>query len=737
MHSDDITPKKTKSAYFNRELSWLAFNRRVLEQAYDDRFPILDRMRFLSFVASNLDEFFEIRVAGLMQQTEGNVSEAGPDGLGPKELLRRIHSISASLVNDQYECWHEQIVPALTKAGVLFKSRDKFTRREIAWMEKYFEDEVFPVLTPLAIDPAHPFPSFGNKSLNLLLSLDDPDTPEVESILAFIPVPRILPRVVFIPGANRARPCYVFLSDLIKLFADRLFIGYKVSSIHAFRITRNSDLYIDEEEVENLLKTIEEELYKRRKGSPVRLEIEEGVNDKLLDRLLSGIGLSRQHVFLINGPINLMRLQSVYDLIDRPDLKCRPFNPYVPPSFSGSYNIYDVIREHDRILHHPYDSFQPVVDFVAQAALDPKVLAIKMTLYRTSSDSPIVKALIAAAHNGKQVTALIELKARFDEENNINWARQLEDAGVHVVYGFVKLKTHCKLCLVVRKEKDGIRRYSHLGTGNYHSKTARLYTDLSFFTCRKDITNEVAEVFNTLTGFAKNPHFNRLLVAPFNLHNRIVELILREAENARAGKPARIIVKCNSLIDKEAIDALYEASRAGVQIDLVIRGICGLVPGILNMSDTIRVRSILGRYLEHSRIFYFENAGKPELYLGSADLMPRNFYRRVEVVFPIEDEAVRTRIVNEVLKYTLADTTAKELHPNGSYGPSRKEGEKLFASQDYFMKLSDKRAKADAKADKESAKNIDLSSQTPSLELVHDPKKNLVKEENLDDAGLS
>jgi polyphosphate kinase len=395
-----------------------------------------------------------------------------------------------------------------------------------------------------------------------------------------------------------------------------------------------------------------------------------------------------------------MRLQSVYDLIERPDLKCPSFTPYVPPCFSGDYNIYEVIKVQDRMLHHPYDSFQPVVDFVAHAAHDPKVLAIKMTLYRTSTDSPIVKALIAAARNGKQVTALIELKARFDEANNINWARLLEEAGVHVVYGFVKLKTHCKCCLVVRREDSGIRRYAHLGTGNYHSKTARLYSDVSFFTCREDITSEVAAVFNTLTGFAKSPKFEKLLVAPFNLHTKMQEMIKREADNARAGLPARIIAKCNSLIDKETIDALYEASRAGVKIDLVIRGICGLVPGIPGMSATISVRSILGRFLEHSRIFYFENAGEPKMYLGSADWMPRNFFRRVEVMFPVEQEDLRKRIVEEVLIHTLEDTTAKILKPNGAYGAAPAASADVFSEQNYFMGLSDKRAKQDSDAAK-------------------------------------
>ncbi len=689
------TPRARKAAYFNRELSWLAFNRRVLEQAYDERFPILDRMRFLSFVASNLDEFYEIRAAGLMQQVESRVQDSGPDGLGPKEQLRRIHSISQSLVSDQYACWHEQIVPELARNGIYFKTKEQLSKRELSWLQCYFEEEVYPVLTPLAIDPAHPFPQFGNKTLNLLLWLDDPQTPATDTMLAFIPVPRILPRVVEIPPTERAAAAYVFLSDILKIFAHRLFPGYKIRAIHAFRTTRNSDLYFDEEEVENLLQTIEEELYKRRKGNPVRLEIEAGVPDELLDRLLENIGLGRQHVFQINGPINLMRLNSVYDLIDRPDLKCKSFVPYVPPVFREGTSIYNVIREQDYMLHHPYESFMPVVDFVAEAARDPRVLAIKMTLYRTSSDSPIVKALVDAARNNKQVTALIELKARFDEANNINWARQLEEAGVHVVYGFVGLKTHCKCALVVRRDDDGLRRYAHLGTGNYHSKTARSYTDLSYFTAREEITEEVAEVFNTLTGFAKNPQFKNLLVAPYNLHDVMEANVRREARNARLGRPSRIIVKCNALIDKEMIDALYDASRAGTKIDLIVRGICGIVPGVPGMSENIRVISILGRFLEHSRIYYFENGGKPLIYLGSADWMPRNFYRRIEIIFPVWDEQLRKRVVEEILENTLNDTTAKELKPSGAYEPVKLASDSEFSSQDYFLSLAEKRMKSE------------------------------------------
>ncbi len=682
-----------KVPYFNRELSWLAFNRRVLEQALDSRYPLLERMRFLAFVSSNLDEFFEIRVAGLMQQLDSNVAEVGLDGLGPKEQLRRIHSIAGALVKDQYACWQDVLVPEMKERGIIFKTRAELNRRELKWLKSYFEEQVFPVLTPLANDPTHPFPQFGNKTLNLLLSVDDPRTDHHDNMLAFIPVPRILPRVIKIPGSGKAKTSYIFLSEAIKIFAQRLFPGYKIRSIHAFRITRNSDLYIDEEEVDNLLKTIEESLHKMRRGAAVRLEIEDGVDDALLDKLLANIKLGREYVFPIHGPINLMRLLFVYDAIDRPDLKFRPFTPYTPPALSEPSRFFDNIKRDDQLLHHPYESFNPVVELVKLASADPQVLAIKITLYRTSSDSPIVKALCDAARLNKQVTALIEIKARFDEAQNIQWARQLEEAGVHVVYGFVGLKTHCKCTLVVRNENGELRRYAHIGTGNYHPKTARLYTDLSLLTARTDITEEVGKVFNTLTGFSLQPSFKKLLVAPFTLHSGMMKLIERETKNAREGLPARIIVKCNSLIDKEIIDALYEASQAGVKIDLIVRGICGLVPGVKGLSENIRVRSILGRYLEHSRIYYFENHGEQAaIYIGSSDWMPRNFYRRVEVVTPIESEPLRKRIIDEILGGILKDNLSSTLlRPNGSYlRPPRQKGDPDFSSQDHFMDEADK-----------------------------------------------
>lgn len=679
---------KGKVAYFNRELSWLAFNRRVLEQAQNERFPLMERVRFLSFVCSNLDEFFEVRVAGLVQQVDSGFIEVGFDGLGPKEQLRRILSISHTLVADKYRCWNTQIMPQLQKEGIVFKSKDQLTRNELSWVKDYFDEQVFPVLTPMGIDPAHPFPQLTNKSLNVLVWLKDPTYPKKKLMMAVIPVPRILPRILQIESNSRKGHSYIFLSDIIKTHAAKLFSGYTVKGAWAFRITRNNDLYIDEEEAENLLSTIEEELHKMRKGAAVRLEIEKDVNPEILDELLEAIHLPKEYVFRIGGPINLVRLFGLYDMVDRPDLKFPAFYPYQLPAFSSKDKIYSKLRNDDYMLHHPFDSYTPVVDFIEHAAEDPKVFAIKQTLYRTSGDSPIIRSLQKASENGKQVTALVELKARFDEANNIQWARELEQSGVHVVYGLVGLKTHCKCCLVVRREDGALRRYAHLGTGNYNPKTAKSYTDLSFFTSREEITREVADLFNTLTGFQRSPKFEHLLVAPFNLHERMQKMIHTEARNAKAGKPARIIVKVNSLIDRETIDNLYVASQAGVKIDLIVRGICGLVPGVRGLSDNIRVVSILGRYLEHSRIFYFENGdNEPHIYCGSADWMPRNFYRRIEAVFPVQNPKLRSFITDVFFPTYFRDNQlGKYLRPNGSYAPvTPAKGAEQFASQDEFI----------------------------------------------------
>lgn len=673
---------------FNRETSWIAFNRRVLEQARNPNYPLLERVRFLAFVSSNLDEFFEIRVSGLMQQVETGLQDGLDTEWTPSSQLQAVLMLCQQLVSDQYACWNEELKPALQAEGLVFKNMKQLTRAEMAWVENYFQTNVYPVLTPLGIDPAHPFPQMTNKALNVLVCLKP--HPGEEDKLAIIPVPRILPRVLEVNVKRTRYRSYLFLSDIIRHFAERLFPGYEIRSTHGFRVTRNSDLYIDEEEVQNLLLTIEEELHKLRKGAAVRLEIASTAPDYAVDTLLDTVHMGRENVFRLPGPINLMRLMSVYDLIDRPDLKFPPFIPHVPPELAEPAKIFEAIGRKDFLLHHPFDSFSPVVDFISQAARDPDVFAIKQTLYRTSGDSPIVQALIEASQNGKQVTALIELKARFDEANNILWARRMEEAGVHVVYGLVGLKTHCKCCLVVRRESGGLRRYAHLGSGNYNPKTARLYTDFSFFTANPAITTETADLFNTLTGFASTPRFRSLLVAPFNLHESLQKFIRQETLNAKAGKHARIIIKVNSLIDREIILSLYEAARAGVKIDLIVRGICGLVPGIKGLSDNIRVRSILGRYLEHSRVFYFQNFGrKPRLFLGSADWMPRNFYRRIEAVFPVQDTDLRRRILDVLKVYLKDNVQAKQLRANGSYAKLPGETKALrrpVVAQDVFAR---------------------------------------------------
>jgi polyphosphate kinase len=696
-----VTPsgKPVKAAYFNRELSWLAFNRRVLEQAQNDKHPLLERVKFLAIVSSNLDEFFEIRVSGIIQQVESGVTEPSVDGLGPKESLRRIHSVVASLVEDQYDCWQNHLMPALAAEGIVFKTAAELTPFELAWVTAYFNEQVHPVLTPLAIDQSHPFPQLGNKTLNVIVSLDNPTTPEIERLVAILPVPRILPRLVPIDAPGTRPQRFLFLSEIIKLCAGEFFPGYQVNGAHAFRVTRNSDLYIDEEEAENLLKKIEEELRNLRRGAAVRLEIEEGVNDGIFSTLLDHLDLSHEYVFRLNGPLNLLRLMSLAE-IDRPDLKYPTFNPVNVSPLQEPAHIFATLRAQDVLLHHPYDSFQPVVDFVEEAARDPQVFAIKQTLYRTSGDSPIVRALIEASKNGKQVTALVELRARFDEANNIQWAKQLEEAGVHVVYGLLGHKTHCKCSLVVRREDKLLRRYVHLGTGNYNPKTARFYTDLSYFTAREELTSDAANLFNTLTGFSREPVFEHLLVAPYNLHRRIQELIQREADNAMAGRPARIIAKMNSLVDKATIDLLYAASRAGVKVDIIVRGVCCLVPGVKGLSENIRVRSIVGRFLEHARAFYFENSGEnePLVLAGSADWMPRNFFRRVEVVYPVRDPALRRWVVDELLAMDLQDNeNARELRPNGGYLPvPRTHRAPAFSAQSYHMAAAAERARMSA-----------------------------------------
>lgn len=681
----------SKKCFFNRELSFLAFVERVLNQSNNINFPILERVRYLSFVSIHLDEFFEIRVAGLIQQVDSNVIVKSIDGLTPKEQLKKIVTKAKKIVDDQYQCFQKTLIPELRSSGVIFKKEKTLTKEEKIWLSDYFEEQIFPILTPLAIDPAHPFPQLTNKSLYTMVGLKDPENMENKIMMAVVPVPRILARVI--PIEVGPFNSYIFLSEVIRIFAKRLFPGYEIRGTWDFRITRNSDLYFDEEEAENLLRKIEEELRKIRRGTAVRLEIRSDVPDDLLNELVRATHLHHNYVFKVEGPVNLKRLLGLYDTLKRPDLKFPPFQPHVPANLLNKEAIFDSIAREDILLHHPYDSFTPVVDFIETAAKDPTVFAIKQTLYRTSGDSPVVEALKVASQYGKQVTALIELKARFEEAINIEWAKQLEEAGVHVVYGLVGLKTHCKCCLIVRKEPNGLKRYVHLGTGNYNPGTAKSYTDLSLLTADPDITEEVANLFNALTGLAKPPQFNKLLVSPFNLHAQIQAFIKEEIKNAKAGKPARIIAKVNSIADKETIENLYLASQAGVDIHLIVRSISCLCPKIKGLSDNIQVSSLLGHYLEHSRIYYFENATQshPRIYLSSADWMPRNFYRRIEVAFPIENASLRKRLTEEILPAYLKDNVDAEiLATDGTYHPQKTKSKTHFCAQEYFIECANK-----------------------------------------------
>lgn len=673
--------------YFNRELSWLAFNRRVLNLCVNDDFPLLEKLRFLAIASNNLDEFFEIRVAGLEQKVESGVTEAGFDGMGPKEQLSKIACITSAFMADEYDCWKNKLIPALAKENIFFKKPEECTEEEKKTLKKHFEERIFPALTPMLIDPAHPFPRLRNKGLYVLVSIADSSLRRAKSEMAIIAVPPILKRLIKFDSPDGKKTTFIYLSDTIKYFSQTLFSGYKVRNAAVFRITRNSDLYFDEEETENLLKTIEKELLNRRKGAAVRLEIESCVAEPELRKLVAALDLDENFVFKISGsPLNLARLSYAYDVLDRPDLKFKPFKPHVPKLFEKAESYFELLKSRDMLLHHPYDSFLPVEEFISRAARDPNVLAIKLTLYRTNKGSPIINALKEAAENGKQVTALIELKARFDEENNIQWARALEEAGAHVVYGIVGLKTHCKVCMIVRAEPDGsLRRYVHLGTGNYNSITAKIYTDLSFFTTDEHICAEVANLFNTLTGKIRDPKFDELIVAPFNFHDRFIELVEHEIENAKNGKKAHIKIKVNSIVEKDSIDALYRASQAGVKIEIIARGICALVPDIKGLSDNISVRSIVGVYLEHSRIYYFENGGNPLIFVGSGDLMTRNMYRRVECIFPIKDEELKKRVC-EILDVMLSDNKfANVLHSNGAYYPTPEmKKATLLSAQKYF-----------------------------------------------------
>lgn len=654
--------------FLNRELSLLEFNRRVLEQAKDESIPLLERLKFLCIASSNLDEFFEIRVAGLMQMAELNPNQRLPDGIIPQEMLGAISTRTHALVDEQYRVFNDVIVPALEKERVRFLRRSEWTQEQDTWLRKYFGDELLPVLSPMGLDPAHPFPRILNKSLNFIVSLSGKDAFGRNTAFAVVQAPRALPRLIQIPKevSGTGPHDFVFLSSVIHAYVDDLFPGMEASGCYQFRVTRNSDLLVDEEEAEDLIAALEGELSQRQWGDTVRLEVAHNCPEQMSQYLMDVLQLTPADVYSVNGPVNLMRLMAIPDMVDRPDLKYPAFTPRMPKVFSGG-DIFSAVRDRDVLLQHPYDSFMPVVEFLRQAAKDPKVLAIKQTLYRTGAKSLVVDALIEAARAGKEVTVVVELRARFDEADNIDLAEKLQDVGAHVVYGVVGYKTHAKMCLVVRREETGLRHYAHLGTGNYHPRTARQYTDYGLFTADAAICKDVHAVFLQLTSLGKVSKLKHLLQSPFTLSKGMHAKIEREAEAARKGKPARIIAKMNGLVEPEIIQALYKASQAGVEIDLIVRGMCALRPGVKGLSENIRVRSIVGRFLEHHRVFYFHNGDEPEVFLSSADWMERNLFRRVEIAFPVLDKKIRERIIDQLHAY-LADTAQSWfLHADGVY----------------------------------------------------------------------
>jgi polyphosphate kinase len=682
------TDLQTPQLYINRELSFLEFNQRVLEQAKDARIPLLERVRFLCISCANLDEFFEIRVAGLRELLEAGAVQTSADGLSAQDQLRSIRTRAVRLVDEQYQVLNDVLMPELARHGVVFVEPETWTEAQARWLADYFAREVEPVLSPLALDPARPFPKILNKSLNFAIVVEGEDGFGRNSGLAVVQAPRSLPRLVKLPDELGSRN-FVFLGTIVEAFVSKLFAGMRMRGCYQFRVTRNSDLFVEQEEVDDLLRAVEGELASRRYGDAVRLETAHDCPQEILSYLLDQFALTPDDLYKVPGPVNLNRLMAVYDLIDRPELKYPPFAPSIIERLKVGNDIFSTLRNGDVLLYHPFQSFAPVVDFIKQAASDPQVLAIKQTLYRTGSDSSIVSALTEAAAAGKDVTVIIELRARFDEEANIELANQLQEAGAHVMYGVFGFKTHAKLVMVVRREEKGLRRYCHLGTGNYHPKTARLYTDYGLLTTDEAIGEDVHEIFLQLTGLTRVPRLRKLLHAPFSLHQALLDKIAREAEHARAGKPARVIAKLNALTEPAVIQALYKASRAGVDVDLIVRGVCCLRPGVPGISERIKVRSIIGRFLEHSRVYYFENAGAREVYCGSADWMDRNLHRRIEVAFPVEDPDLQRRVIDDLHFYIDDDEQAWTLHSDGLY--SRAAGSEHRSAQRQLLSLYDER----------------------------------------------
>ena len=701
---------KSPQYYFSRELSWLEFNARVLQEAIDSRTPLLERLKFVGIFSANLDEFFMVRLAGLKKQLEAGVSTLTPDGRTPAQQLTAVSNSLHELVKKQESIFENTLKHELVKEGIHILNYLELNQEQRVYLQEYFEKHIFPALTPLAVDPSHPFPYISNLSLNLAVVVKEPDTGKEH--FARLKVPAVYPRFFPLPKtlhqANTEQPIFwlgVPLEQIIAHNLESLFPGMLIQDFHAFRVTRNADIAVAEDEADDLLLAVEQELRKRHIGkSAVRLEIHASTPDILKQTLREELELEEEDVYTIDGLLGLSDLMSFLAL-PLPNLKDKPWTPVIPKAFAGlkvwenesddneKKDIFTLLREQDLLVHHPYQSFTATVEqFITQSAHDPCVVAIKMTLYRTSGDSPIVKGLIAAAENGKQVVALVELKARFDEENNINWARQLEQAGVHVVYGLVGLKTHSKVVLVVRQEGTVINRYVHIGTGNYNPKTAKLYTDLGIFSCREDLGADLTDLFNFLTGYSRQKSYRKILVAPMSLRDKMVEMINREADNCRSGGSGRIVAKMNALVDPEMIVALYEAALAGVKIDLIVRGVCCLRPGLSGLSENIQVISIVGRFLEHSRIFYFHNNGQEEVYIGSADWMTRNLSRRVEVVTPVENAELATEL-QEILGIHLADNRhAWELQSDGSYIQRQPGENKELSSQRVFMDMALKTA---------------------------------------------
>ncbi|MHB1401580.1 MAG: polyphosphate kinase 1 [Thiobacillus sp.] len=673
----------------NRELGILEFQRRVLAQADDPDVPLLERLKFLCIFSSNLDEFFEVRVAGLKEQIRANTSQRSPDGMTPGQQYRAVSETAHALVARQYELFNKEIIPELATEGIHFFRRTQWNEIQAAWIRDYFFRELMPVLTPIGLDPSHPFPRVLNKSLNFAVELSGRDAFGRNSGAAVVQAPRSLPRVIRMPeDIAGCEYGFVFLSSILHAHVGELFTGMTVEGCYQFRVTRNSDLFVDDEETKNLRQALQGELPQRHFGAAVRLEVADNCSASMAAFLLGQFELDADDLYQERGPVNLVRLMQVPDWVDRPDLKFSPFVPALPARLAKQEDIFAQIRKGDILLHHPFESFQPVTHFIEQAATDPNVVAMRQTVYRTGTDSKLMQALIRAAQSGKEVTVVVELLARFDEEANINWAARLEEVGAHVIYGVVGHKTHAKLALVIRREEGELRRYAHLGTGNYHARTARLYTDFGLLTADETITADVNSLFTQITGLGKAGKLKRLWQAPFTLHSEVIAAINRETEHAAAGKPAAIVAKMNALLEPQVIAALYAASQAGVKIDLIIRGVCALRPGIAGLSDNIRVRSIVGRFLEHSRIFYFKNSGDEQVYLSSADWMDRNFFRRIETGFPILNSKLRKRVIAEGLKPYLRDNVqAWEMQSDGSYRRRKSHRAKPYSAQDMLLAL--------------------------------------------------